>query len=63
MSIKEKATGGVVLVHPKDAPPCGILAAADVLRVDVARKEDQKLKKTTEFRFEARYGDFVLDDL
>ncbi|WPT11556.1 Glutamate--tRNA ligase, cytoplasmic [Picochlorum sp. SENEW3] len=53
MATKEKATIGGVLCHPKDAPPCGILAAADVLHLDLAKKEDEKLKKTIEFRFDA----------
>jgi hypothetical protein len=59
MATKEKATIGGVLCHPKDAPPCGILAAADVLHLDLAKKEDEKLKKTIEFRFDARYGAFA----
>jgi hypothetical protein len=35
------------------------LAAADVLQLDLARKEDEKLKRTIEFRFDARYGAFA----
>lgn len=59
MTTEEKTAVAGVLCHPKDAPPCGILAAADVLQLDLAKKEDEKLKRTIEFRFDARYGAFA----